>query len=129
MLGGGAAMIELLIVAALSMPQDTRTTCQPNAAGQVVCDTKGPQRGPDMSCAGGDWLIAGCSYGAHREAREAREAQQRAATARDRAMALLRQDDCRGAVNAALDTGDLRFATEVRAFCATPALPATTPNQ
>jgi hypothetical protein len=74
--------------------------------------------GPDMACAGNDWLLAGCTLGSHREAREARATQQRANAARESAMNLLRAGDCEAAVGAALDTGDLRFATDVRAFCA-----------
>jgi len=85
--------------------------------------------GPNLRCAGSDWLIAGCTHGEHREAREARDAQQRNAAARERTLTLLRAGDCHAAVIAALDTGDLGFATEVRNFCAArvPA-PAETPR-
>lgn len=103
----------------LALAQDTTTTCQPNAAGQVVCRSVNRDgREPNMRCAGGDWLLAGCTIGAHREAREAREAQQRAASAHQQTMDFLRAGDCSAAINAALGTGDLQFATEVRSFCA-----------
>lgn len=110
-------LLELVLAFAI---QETTTTCAPDAAGQVVCRSKGEVRGPDARCAGGDWLLAGCTIGDHREAREARAAQQRATAARERAMSFLRGGDCQGAVNAALDTGDLAFATQVRTFCSTP---------
>lgn len=129
--------MEFLAVVALSQDSTTnctafgmqvtcRTTEQPsgldayNAAREAAARSAPAPRvaGPDPACAGGDWLIAGCSYGAHREAREAREAQQRVSAARAETMRLLQAGDCQGAVRASLQTNDLSFAREVRDFCA-----------
>lgn len=108
--------LELLAITAFA--QDSTTNCRPDASGQVVCTTRERRDGPNMACAGGDWWLVGCSAGAHREAREARDAQQRSAGARERAMTLLQANDCAGAQREALGSGDLNFAREVRAYCA-----------
>lgn len=71
-------------------------------------------------CAGGDWFLIGCTRTMHNDAVAEREARLTSQAARTRAMGLLRDGDCRGALAAALDTGDLDFATQVRAFCSTP---------
>lgn len=134
-------MLELVFAAAL-LTQDSTTTCS-TLGGQVTCNThqnttpfdaynaaresairNAPPPRPateadQLECAGGDWWLVGCSRGAHNEAVRIRDERARQAAARDRVMALLRQGDCQGAVTAALDTGDLGFATEVRTFCAT----------
>lgn len=71
-------------------------------------------------CARGDWLFSGCSRGEHDAARAQRDRQQRAQAARDETMGLLQTGDCEGAVRASLGTGDLDFAGQVRAYCASP---------
>lgn len=114
-------LLELAMVLAV---QNSTTTCQPNAAGQVVCATKENGAEATGRCARGDWFLAGCTRGEHDEAREARAAQQRAAEARQRTMTLLQGGDCAGAVREALATGDLQFATDVRTFCAAAPAPA-----
>lgn len=137
-------LIEFAMVLAI---QTQTTTCQTNF-GITTCNTfqplqPPPVQGPDpdafnrgllngmamaprraavpadaMRCAGGDWFLAGCTLGAHREAVRLRDANNNRQAAQDRAMGLLRAGDCAGATAAALDTGDLDFATQVRAFCA-----------
>lgn len=74
-------------------------------------------------CAGGDWFLNSCSLGAHQEAVRLRAEQQRLTAARERVMDMLRQGDCAGATAAALDTGSLDFATQVRAYCSAGARP------
>lgn len=109
-------LLEMVFAAAL-IGQDSTTTCEPNAAGQVVCRTRERSRAPTARCAGGDWLLAGCTLGEHRAARDARANQVQAQTSRERVIALLRSGDCAAATSAALDAGDIRLAADVRAFC------------
>jgi hypothetical protein len=109
-------LLEMVFATAL-IGQNSTTTCEPNAAGQVVCQTRERTRDTGARCAGGDWLLAGCTIGEHRAAREARAAETQATTSRERVIALLRSGDCAGATSAALDTGDIRLAADVRAFC------------
>ena len=102
---------------------DAYNAARDAAAARAAAQRPSEPRSP-TECAGGDWWLIGCSRGAHDDALRARAQQQRSAAARDRAMTLLRSNDCQGAVNAALDTGDLQFATDVRAFCAAAPQPA-----
>jgi hypothetical protein len=123
----------MILELAMAFVLQTQTTTCNTVFGTTTCTTQAPLLPPpppsrprapvpadELRCAGGDWLLAGCTIGAHREAVRIRDARQAATTARERAMALLRQGDCQGAVLAALDTGDLNFATQVRTFCTTP---------
>lgn len=129
--------IELLLAIAL---QDSTTTCS-TAFGQTTCRTRGEaqqasptgamnstinslnqlapraQRSPE-ACAGGDWFLAGCTLGEHREAVRLRDAAATATDLRGEVILLVRDGNCLGAINAALDGGDLGLATEVRNFCA-----------
>ena len=105
-------MIELLAVAAL-LTQDSRTVCDRNAAGQIVCRTTEADSDSER-CAGRDWLLAGCTTGE----RDAARARQEAREAREAVFALLADGDCDSAVTAALRLNDLAFAREVRDFCA-----------
>lgn len=141
-------LVEFFALVALG--QDTTTVCRPLGS-QVICETTQRQTGMDAynaartaasarqapvasspgSCAGGDWLLAGCTYGAHRAAREAREAeasQREAETAqtnlRYAVAALLERGMCAEAISAALQGGDVDLATQARSFCAAP-----TPSQ
>lgn len=107
----------VLVFAMLLAAEGATTTCAVGAAGEFTCATRDSSSAPNMACAGNDWLIAGCTFGSHREAREARAAQQRVIGAREATMNFLRAGDCEAAVGTALETGDLRFATDVRAFC------------
>lgn len=134
----------LLELAMALIIQDSRTICR-EFGGQVTCDTTRQQTGmdaynaareasarqtrpatraDDMACAGGDWWMVDCSLGAHREAVRLRDARRQAEAGRAQAMDHLRAGDCQAAVNAALGTNDLEFATQVRSFCA-----ATPPPQ
>lgn len=137
-------LLELAMIAAM---QDSTTTCRNLLGGTVQCQTQQnntpwdaynaaresqmrtqqpqPQAPRDTAqCARGDWFLIGCTISQHDEAEQLVVRQRRAVAARDRAMSLLRDGDCAGAVRSALDTGDLQFATEVRTFCAAaPAAP------
>lgn len=142
-------MIEVAMVLALAM-QDATTRCR-EFGGVTTCNTtqnttafdafnrareasqNSPPSAPrDISaCAGGDWLLAGCTWGQHSEAKRQRDASALAGRVRAETMTMLRAGDCQGAVNKALETGDLGFATEVRQFCAVtpPAANSTRPGQ
>jgi len=72
-------------------------------------------RSPE-ACAGGDWWLIDCS-------RAERDQAVRFRDGRRRAMEMLQQGDCQGAVAAALGTNDLDFATQVRSFCAAGSAP------
>lgn len=122
---------------ALALAQDSTTSCR-TFGGQTVCETtrnagwdaynraresamrsNAPDQPLDPDrCAGGDWWLSGCTRGQHNAAREREQTQARVRESRERVMTLLRAGDCPAAVNAALETGDLQFATDVRAFCA-----------
>ena len=133
----------LLEIAMTLAMQDATTVCQQQYGGRTTCETTRNTAGMDAynaaresamrsqpayaqpadpsRCAGGDWFLAGCTLGAHREAVRAREAEAQSAAARQETMRLLRAGDCSSAILSALDTGDLEFAAQVRTYCATPA--------
>lgn len=130
-------MIELMIATALAWPQDSRTICN-TYLGQTTCDTRvQPSVTYDPARAQREGFASGAALGA--AMRERREAEERASEARrqetasrnlrHRVAASLQAGDCDTAMFIALDGADIALAREVRAFCATPAQPATTPNQ
>jgi hypothetical protein len=68
-------------------------------------------------CARGDWWGWGCSRSQHEEALQRRESRAAAASLREQVARLLANDDCPGAVRAALSGGDFSLAREAREFC------------
>lgn len=78
-------------------------------------DRPAEPRSPD-SCAGGTWWLTDCTRADHDRAVRLRDGRQRT-------MELLQQGDCPGAVNAALGTNDLDYATQVRAYCSAGSAP------
>lgn len=130
-------MIELLMAAALALPQDSRTTCS-TVMGQWTCDTRaqpnvafdpyGSARTNSMNNGMANGYALGSAMRERREAQEradqARQAETQARNLRHRVSASLQVGDCDTAMFVALDGGDIALAREVRAFCATPATPA-----
>lgn len=127
-------MIELLMVAAIGFPQDSRTTCN-TYFGQTTCDTRVQPTvpfdpyGAARANATNNGIANGYALGsAMRERREAQEradeARRNETTARNlrhRVSASLQMNDCDTALSIALAGGDIALARDVRAFCATPA--------
>lgn len=134
-------MIELLMVAALALPQDSRTTCN-TYFGQTTCDTRvqpappanvpydpyGAARANRFNEGMADGAALGRAMRERREAQdradEARRAETAARNLRHRVSASLQVNDCDTALSIALDGGDIALARDVRAYCATPATPA-----
>lgn len=68
-------------------------------------------------CAGGMWLLAGCSRADHDQAREAIASRGRSQELRRSVTDALAADDCEGAIQTALRGGDMALAREARDFC------------
>lgn len=116
----------MFLIAAASLVllgQETQSECAPNATGSMTCISRAsPPR--NETCAGRDWLLAGCTLGAHREAVARVQQRESSAALRLRVSGMLADDDCAGASRAALAGGDISLAREVREFCAAPKPPA-----
>lgn len=141
----------MILALALGLAMQAQTTTCNTAFGTTTCNTYRPASPPAPAngfdsyiaarnaaganrgerpaadpedCADGLWLLA-CTRGQHEAALAVRNRRIRADAAREETMSLLQAGDCTGAVRAALGTGDLEFATQVRTFCAS----ATPPQQ
>lgn len=139
-------MIEAIFALALGM-QDSQTTCtqmgaftncnttrqsgvplnaynngyanaqRAAAEADAASDRRFAINGYRDECAGGMWLLAGCSRADHDQAREAIASRGRTQELRRAVTDALAADDCEGAIQTALRGGDMALAREARDFC------------
>lgn len=120
------ALTAFLVFAAGAAQAQQQTNCRPTYAGQpqlgMTCDTVGAPRGPAMAPVYSWKDVKPVACGKFEKATadgnycEAREI----AAARKAVGEMIAGGDCAGALKAALATGDLAYATEVKGFCAQP---------
>jgi hypothetical protein len=88
--------------------------------GGVTCNTGRTQPAQPERCAGGDWLIAGCTVGEHRAAKD-RAAAAKILEARRKAVGLaIAEGRCDDALKIALTDGDLDLAERIKSLCRAP---------
>lgn len=106
----------IAVAIALLLGQTATTNCRDTFFGAPqlgqTCETtvQGGQPADKARCAGKDFLFLGCTFTAHKEAKVYK-------VLAEKVSELAKAGDCKGAINTALDAGEIDLAKATKEYC------------